>query len=41
MVQEALGEHVYQRFLEAKQLEWDDYRKQVTPWEVRHYFPLY
>ncbi len=41
IVQEALGEHVYQRFLEAKQLEWDDYRKQVTPWEVRHYFPLY
>ncbi|MHB1130764.1 MAG: glutamine synthetase family protein [Chloroflexota bacterium] len=41
VVQEALGEHVYQRFVEAKQLEWDDYRKQVTPWEVRHYFPIY
>ena len=41
VVQEALGEHVYQRFLEAKHVEWDDYRKQVTPWEVRHYFSVY
>ena len=41
VVQEALGEHAYQRFLEAKQMEWDDYRKQVTPWEVAHYLPFY
>lgn len=41
VVQEALGEHAYQRFLEAKRLEWDDYRKQVTPWEVQHYFSVY
>lgn len=41
VVQDALGEHVYQRFLEAKQLEWEDYRKQVTPWEVEHYLPVF
>mgnify|MGYP005841166635 CR=1 FL=1 len=41
VVQEALGEHAYQRFLEAKTIEWDDYRKQVTPWEVRHYLPVF
>ncbi len=41
VVQEALGEHAYQRFLEAKQMEWDEYRKQVTPWEVAHYFPVF
>jgi glutamine synthetase len=41
VVQDALGEHVYQRFLEAKQAEWDDYRKQVTPWELEHYLPVF
>ncbi|MHB1006269.1 MAG: type I glutamate--ammonia ligase [Chloroflexota bacterium] len=41
VVQEALGEHAYQRFLEVKQLEVEDYRKQVTPWEMTHYFPVF
>ncbi len=37
VVQQALGEHVYERFVEAKQQEWDAYRAQVTPWEIRTY----
>lgn len=41
VVQDALGEHVFQRFVEAKQMEWDDYRKQVTPWELEHYLPVF
>jgi glutamine synthetase len=37
IVQEALGEHITERFLEAKSREWDDYRKQVHAWELERY----
>ena len=41
LVQDALGQHVYERFVEAKSQEWDEYRLQVTPWEVQRYLPIY
>lgn len=34
---EALGPHIYERFLEAKRLEWEDYCTRVHPWEIEHY----
>ncbi len=37
LVQEALGGHVFNRFIEAKQIEWDRYRVQVHPWEIEEY----
>jgi glutamine synthetase len=37
VVQEALGAHVYERFLEAKSMEWDQYRMYVSPWEIERY----
>ena len=37
VVRDALGEHLAERFLEAKRLEWDDYRTQVTEWEREQY----
>lgn len=40
VIQEALGEHVYERFMEAKREEWDEYRIQVTPWELERYLPI-
>jgi glutamine synthetase len=40
VIQAGLGEHVYQRFVEAKQEEWDEYRMQVTPWELERYLPV-
>lgn len=40
VIQEALGEHVYERFVEAKREEWDEYRMQVTPWELERYLPI-
>ena len=41
LVQEALGEHVYEWFLEAKRAEWEEYRKQVSSWEVERYLETY
>lgn len=37
VVQEALGEHIWSRFKEAKTIEWDDYRTKIHPWEVERY----
>ena len=40
VVLEALGDHLAERFLEAKSLECRDYRMQVTPWELAKYLDL-
>ena len=37
VVVEALGEHVFSHYVEAKRAEWDDYRTQVSDWEVERY----
>jgi len=37
VIAEALGEHTFQRYIDAKRLEWDEYRIQVTPWELDRY----
>lgn len=37
LMREALGEHVYRHFVEAKLIEWDVYRTQVHAWELDQY----
>jgi glutamine synthetase len=37
IIRDALGDHVYSHFVEAKRQEWDEYRTQVTDWEVERY----
>jgi glutamine synthetase len=39
LVAETLGEHVYDFFLRNKRAEWDEYRRQVTQWELDRYLP--
>jgi len=39
LVAEALGEHVFDFFLRNKQAEWEDYRRQVSQWEIDRYLP--
>lgn len=41
VVREALGIHVYERFLAAKRQEWNDYRLEVTNWELNRYFSTF
>ena len=41
IAKEALGEHIYEQFLELKWKEWDEYRIQVTPWEEDKYLRIY
>ncbi len=40
LIAETLGEHVYDFFLRNKRAEWDDYRRQVTAWELDRYLPM-
>jgi glutamine synthetase len=37
VITEALGDHVLSHFIEAKRAEWDEYRTQVSDWEVERY----
>jgi len=39
LVKETLGEHVFDFFLRNKQAEWEDYRSQVSQWELDRYLP--
>src|SRR2546430_1465407 len=36
----ALGEHMFNRYVEIKRQEWDDYRVQVTRWELERYLSI-
>ncbi|MEP7027923.1 MAG: glutamine synthetase, partial [Candidatus Eisenbacteria bacterium] len=40
LVKECLGEHVYSKFIENKRIEWDQFRIQVTKYEVDRYMPM-
>lgn len=37
LVAEALGDHVFEYFLRNKRAEWDEYKLQVTPWELQRF----
>ena len=40
LVKECLGEHVFWSFIRNKKAEWDDYRAQVTEYEIKKYLPI-
>ena len=41
VVQDALGEHVYEKFLEAKRQEYDEFRVDVSQWELDRYLETF
>ncbi len=40
LVRKALGDHVFNAFIENKKIEWDQYRTQVTEYELKRYLPI-
>jgi glutamine synthetase len=40
-VRTALGDHITDHFIEAKQIEWDVYRQRVHQWELDQYLAIY
>ena len=41
VIRDALGDHVFERFVEAKHEEWDEYRMQVSGWETARYLEAF
>ena len=37
LAKKALGDHVFTSYVKLKRKEWDDYRVQLTPWEMENY----
>ena len=40
LVKEALGDHIFGKFIENKRMEWDRYRMHVSQYELDRYLPL-
>lgn len=41
VMKKMLGEHVFNKFVEGKMMEWDEYRTKVTQWEIDRYLTTY
>jgi len=40
LVRKALGPHIFDRYVELKRGEWDEYRVQLTEWELKKYLSV-
>jgi glutamine synthetase len=40
LVKETLGDHIFQKFIENKNIEWDQYRLHVSQFELEKYLPI-
>lgn len=40
LVRKTLGEHIFNKFIDNKKIEWDRYRTQVTDYELQKYLPI-
>ncbi len=41
IIKNALGKHVYNNYMKAKNLEWKEYTNLVHPWEISKYIKMY
>jgi glutamine synthetase len=41
VIADTLGPLIYQRFVESRQREWEEYRQHVSNWEIDRYLPIY
>jgi glutamine synthetase len=41
LVRDAIGDHIFQKFIENKKIEWEMYRTQVTSYELERYLPMF
>ena len=40
LARKALGDHIFGSYVKLKRAEWDDYRVQLTQWEMEKYLPV-
>ncbi len=41
VIRDALGDHVYERYVAALRQQWHDYRSCISQWEIDHYLEAY
>jgi len=41
LMRNVLGEHLYERYIDVKTKEWDEFKKQVTNWEIDTYLDAF
>ncbi len=41
LMREVLGEHLFEKYVDVKTKEWDEFRLQVTPWELDTYLDMF
>lgn len=41
LIRSILGEHMFEKYIEAKELEWNDYKTRVSHWEIENYLSKY
>ena len=41
VLQETLGQHLFERYIDVKTKEWDEFKKQVTNWEIDTYLDIF
>jgi glutamine synthetase len=41
LIREALGDTIYEGFMDAKSIEWTEYRQQVHDWEIERYLRMF
>jgi len=41
VIHEVLGEHLFERYIDVKTKEWDEFKKQVTNWEIETYLDIF
>jgi len=40
LMEQVLGKHIFQKFIDLKTKEWDDFRTTVTEWEIKKYINI-
>ncbi|MCK4753053.1 MAG: glutamine synthetase [Planctomycetes bacterium] len=41
LMRDVLGEHLFEKYIDVKTKEWDEFRLQVTPWEIDTYLDTF
>ncbi len=41
LLQDVLGKHLFERYIDVKTKEWDEFKKQVTNWEIEMYLDIF
>ena len=41
IAKDTLGPHIFRKYIQAKEKEWDRFRTAVTDWEIKEYLTVY